>query len=71
MENESAEKPTADPATIATIRAWAVKHRDMCSRVRDSTGSDVEGWLRWRGAELAMEALILYLDNGLEGEVQS
>ena len=67
---QAAERRCHD-ATVAKIRAWAVKQRDMCQQMRDGTGSDVEDWLRWRGSELAMDALISYLDNGLNDEVQS
>ena len=62
---QAAEKRGAE-RTIAKIRAWAVTQRDMCIARRENTGSDVEAWCRWRGAEMATVALIAYLDGGLK-----
>ena len=65
---QAAERRCHD-ATVAKIRAWAVKQRDMVAALRRWEDGVIEdAWLRWRGSELAMEALISYLDNGLSEE---
>jgi hypothetical protein len=60
----------ADQRMIAQVREWAIAHRNVCVAKRNNTGDDVELWCRYRGAELAMNALIAYLNDELKAEAQ-